>query len=125
MTRDQHPMFQVVARGIEDDIVVGALDGGDQIPSWHELSRQYSISPSTASSTTTSLARKGLLERRRGVGLFVSPTAREQLLRERSASFENDYLKPMLTEAHRLRLSLDVVVALIADRNPQVTRISS
>lgn len=110
-------MSETVARDIADDIITGRLHAGCQIPSLRELSERYEISPSTATASTRGLVQKGVLERRRGLGMFVARDAREQLLRERNASFDDDYVQPMLIEARRLGLSFETVTSLIAERN--------
>ena len=109
---------EVVARDLEDEIINGKLRAGDSIPSAHELSARYEISPSTASAATTKLARRGLVETRRGLGLFVTASARDAVLRERTYSFHAHYVEPMLAEAQRLGYSLRDVLGYLSAQDP-------
>lgn len=112
-------MSEIIARDIADDIVSGALNAGGRIPSLRELSQRYDVSPSTATAGTKRLMQKGVLERHRGLGLFVTESARDTLRRERKDSFESEFLAPMLSEAQRLGLSLEHVRQLISERSSQ------
>tara|TARA_B100000378_G_scaffold253907_1_gene230091 strand:+ start:745 stop:1158 length:414 start_codon:yes stop_codon:yes gene_type:complete len=113
---EQRPIAATVCRDLEDRILSETLSAGEQVPSWGALSTEYGISSSTAAAATNRLTRRGLLERRRGIGLFVSPAAREEIVRERSASFDEKYVAPLLEEARRLGYSVDDLLALLDGR---------
>jgi DNA-binding transcriptional regulator YhcF (GntR family) len=57
----------------------------------------------------------GLLEKRRGIGMFVADGARMRLLTERRQRFAERYVKPLVAEATRLGIDADELVALIRD----------
>jgi GntR family transcriptional regulator len=61
------------------------------------------------------LADDGLLEKRRGIGMFVATGARQRLLARRRAEFTQRYVKPLLTEAARLGIDTDELSALIKE----------
>ena len=58
----------------------------------------------------------GLLEKRRGIGMFVAVGARERLLDERRQRFAERYVEPMVAEANRLGIDVDALV----DAGPRV-----
>ena len=62
------------------------------------------------------LVDKGVLYKRRGIGMFVAPGARERLLAERRTAFADRYLEPLLAEARKLGLGPDDLSRLIRDR---------
>ena len=62
------------------------------------------------------LVDKGVLYKRRGIGMFVAPGARERLLSERRELFADRYLDPLLAEARKLGLGPDDLSRLIHDR---------
>ena len=62
----------------------------------------------------TLLADDGLLEKRRGIGMFVASGARKQLLAQRRDEFPSRYVEPLLTEAARLGIGADELVALVS-----------
>jgi GntR family transcriptional regulator len=62
------------------------------------------------------LVDKAVLYKRRGIGMFVAPGARERLLAERRAAFADRFIDPLLAEARTLGLSADDLSTLIRDR---------
>ncbi|HVC40946.1 MAG TPA: hypothetical protein VND54_03100 [Candidatus Saccharimonadales bacterium] len=54
-----------------------------------------------------------LLEKRRGIGMFVAAGARMRLLAERRKQFAERYVGPLVAEAGRLGIDADELVALI------------
>jgi DNA-binding transcriptional regulator YhcF (GntR family) len=61
------------------------------------------------------LADGGLLDKRRGIGMFVASGARKQLLAQRRDQFASHYVEPLLTEAARLGIGTDELVALVRE----------
>jgi GntR family transcriptional regulator len=61
------------------------------------------------------LADDGLLEKRRGIGMFVATGARQRLLARRRAEFTQRYVEPLRTEAGRLGIDTDELFALIKE----------
>ena len=51
------------------------------------------------------LVDKGVIYKKRGVGMFVSPDAREILIAERRESFFEQHIEPLKKEAIRLGIS--------------------
>ena len=62
------------------------------------------------------LTDKGVLYKRRGIGMFVAPGARERLVGERRAAFADRFVDPLLAEARKLGLGPDDLALLIRDR---------
>ncbi len=104
------PLFVQIAEQLADDIVDGRLAEGARAPSTNELAAFYRINPATAAKGINLLVDDGVLEKRRGIGMFVADGAREQLRAHRRKQFAEQYLDPMLAEAgagHRYRLAGD------------------
>ena len=78
MIDDGRPLFLHIAEAIEDSIVDGTLGEDEQAPSTNELAGFYRINPATAAKGVTLLADKGILLKRRGIGMFVAPGARDR-----------------------------------------------
>ena len=55
----------------------------------------------------------GLLEKRRGIGMFVAAGARMRLLAERRKQFAERYVGPLVAEAGQLGIEADELVGLI------------
>jgi GntR family transcriptional regulator len=109
------PLFAQVAERLMADIADGGLAEGERVPSTNELAAFYRINPATAAKGINLLADEGLLEKRRGIGMFVAAGARARLLARRRAEFTRRYVEPMLTEAARLGLGDDELLALIKE----------
>jgi GntR family transcriptional regulator len=112
---DGAPIFSQVAERLAAEIAEGALAEGDRVPSSNELAAFYRINPATAAKGINVLADDGLLEKRRGIGMFVAAGARERLLAARRQSFAERYVVPLVTEASRLGIDADELVALIRE----------
>lgn len=109
------PLFVQIAETLADDIADGSLAEGMRVPSSNELSAFYRINPATAAKGLNMLIDDGLLEKRRGIGMFVADGARERLLADRRKRFSEQYLEPMLAEAERLGIDTKTLISLIRE----------
>jgi GntR family transcriptional regulator len=109
------PLFAQVAERLAADIADGGLAEGERVPSTNELAAFYRINPATAAKGINVLADQGLLDKRRGIGMFVASGARATLLARRRAGFTDRYVEPLLTEATRLGIGSDELIALIKE----------
>jgi GntR family transcriptional regulator len=66
------PAYQRIQRNIRKTIDSGALRPGDAVPSERELARIHDVSLMTARHALATLQQEGLVERKQGVGTFVS-----------------------------------------------------
>jgi DNA-binding transcriptional regulator YhcF (GntR family) len=107
------PLFVQIAERLADEIADGGLAEGERVPSTNELAAYYRINPATAAKGLSMLTDDGLLEKRRGIGMFVAPGARQRLLGERRKRFAERYVEPLVAEASRLGIDADELVALI------------
>jgi GntR family transcriptional regulator len=112
---DGAPIFSQIAERLADDIAEGALAEGDRVPSTNELAVFYRINPATAAKGINVLTDDGLVEKRRGIGMFVSVGARERLLDERRKRFAERYVEPMVAEATRLGIDTDTLLSMIRE----------
>ncbi len=113
MNEDAGPIFRQVAAEIENAIVDGSLPEETQAPSSNELAAFHRINPATAAKGLNQLAIDGVLYKRRGVGMFVAPGAREQVLKRRRSEFADQYVRPLMTEAQKLGISARDLAAMI------------
>jgi GntR family transcriptional regulator len=109
-------LFLQIAESVEDAIIDGSLTEESQAPSTNELAAFHRINPATAAKGVNMLVDKGVLYKRRGIGMFVAPGARERLLDERRTAFADRYVEPLLAEARKLGLGPADLTALINDR---------
>ncbi len=116
MIEEGRALFLQIAESVEDSIIDGALAAEAQAPSTNELAAFYRINPATAAKGIAMLTEKGVLYKRRGIGMFVAAGARELLLAERRDAFAARYLDPLLAEARKLGLSPDDLGRLLTER---------
>ena len=109
------PLFVQIAEQIADDIVDGALAEGAKVPSTNELAAFHRINPATAGKGINMLVDSGIVEKKRGLGMFVAEGARDRLRAERRAHFAEQYIVPMLAEARRLGLNTSTLITLIRE----------
>ena len=105
--RDDQPIFQQIAEKIETTILDESLKVGDQVPSTNVFAKHYQINPATAAKGINLLVSQGVIVKKRGIGMFVTPEAREIILSKRKDEFYNDYILPLIQEAKRIDISED------------------
>jgi GntR family transcriptional regulator len=112
---DGAPIFSQVAERLASDIAEGTLAEGDRVPSTNELASFYRINPATAAKGINVLTDSGLVEKRRGIGMFVAAGAQARLLDDRRRRFAERYIEPMVAEATRLGIDADTLTSMIRE----------
>ncbi|NQT61679.1 MAG: GntR family transcriptional regulator [Candidatus Marinimicrobia bacterium] len=107
------PIYQQLAESIRQDILSGALPAEMAIPSVRQISVEYGLNPQTVLNATQLLIQEGLLEKRRGLGMFVQSSARKQLNRSASDRFKNETIQALVQEAQLLSISQTDLIKLI------------
>jgi len=115
-TADRRPLYAQVEDTLAARIGGGELHVGDRLPAEHELARQFSVSRITIRQTIQNLARRGLVEIRRGTGTFVSEPRIAHQLTALSGFVED-------MEAQGRRASARVVGRAIAPATAEVARV--
>lgn len=116
MIDEGRPVFVQVAEAIEAAILDGSLAEESQAPSTNELAAFYCINPATAARGVAMLTEKGILAKRRGIGMFVAAGAREILLGERRTAFAEKFVDPLLAEARRIGLGAADITRMLDER---------
>ena len=91
----------------------GFSASGDTLRFSSDTGINYRINPATAAKGINVLIDEGLLEKRRGIGMFVATGARDRLLTARRKGFIDRYIEPLVAEASRLGIDVDELVALV------------
>ncbi|MEO7126915.1 MAG: GntR family transcriptional regulator [Nakamurella sp.] len=113
MFDDSAPIFAQISEQLADGIADGSLAEGERVPSSNELAVFHRINPATAAKGVATLVEVGLLEKRRGVGMFVVCGAREKVLQARRAEFDKNYVEPLVAEASRIGISIELLTTMI------------
>jgi len=89
---DGQPIYRQLRDKVVAMILEGVLADGDALPSVRNVAAEFSLNPLTVLKGYQQLVDEGLVEKRRGRGMFVTPGARTQLLKgERQRFLEHEW----------------------------------
>lgn len=104
------PIYVQIADDIRAQILRGTLRAGDQLTSTTEYSATYRINPATVGKSFSILVDEGLVEKRRGIGMFVAEGARGALVADGRASYVEETLNPAVEAGLALGLDIDAII---------------
>lgn len=93
----------------------GHLKPGDAIPSVRQIAADFQLNPITVSRAYQELADEGVVEKRRGIGLFVIEGAREKLIAREREHFLREEWPATLTNLRRLGISADELITAMGE----------
>jgi GntR family transcriptional regulator len=109
---DDIPIYRQLRDRVVAMILEGVLTDGDALPSVRNVAAEYRLNPLTVLKGYQELVDEGLVEKKRGRGMFVNDGARQQLIKdERERFIEQEWPKVLETIE---RLGLDAA-SLLAD----------
>ncbi len=111
----EKPLFQQVADQIAEGIFNGAYLEGEQIPSTTEISKSYQINRATVLKGMNLLVERQLIEKKRGIGMFVLPGAQERVRSARKEEFLNKEVLEVVAEAKKLGITAEQLKQLIEE----------
>jgi GntR family transcriptional regulator len=88
-------------------ILDGTLPEGEALPSVRTVASEFQLNPITVSKSYQALVDEGLVEKRRGLGMFVRDGARKQLIESERAKFLNEEWPALLARIEQLGLNID------------------
>ena len=77
---DSQPIFLQIRQRIVEMILKRTVNEGEALPSVRQIATDLSVNPLTVTKAYDGLVDIGVVESRRGMGMFVNPGAREKLL---------------------------------------------
>ena len=102
-----------IAEAIEDAVITGELNEGDQVYSTNQFARLYGINPATAAKGINLLVEEGILYKKRGIGMFVADEARSKIVSKRRNRFIEEYITKLIREAEKLNLTKEELIDII------------
>lgn len=89
---ETQPIFVQIRERLTDMILSAAVKEGEALPSVRQIATDLSVNPLTVTKAYQSLVDLGVIEKRRGLGMFVAEGARKELLaHEREAFLKNEW----------------------------------
>jgi len=106
------PIYIQMADRLCDEILSGAYEDDDRIPSVREYAVLLEVNTNTAVKAYEQLAREEIIYNKRGLGYFVTKGAKKQILKERKKQFMKERLPELFRQMQLLDITLeDVKVA--------------
>ena len=104
-TNDQ-PIYQQVRDHVVSLIIDGVLKSGDPIPSVRQMAVEGGVNPLTVSKAYQELVDLNIVEKRRGLGMFITDSAKKELIKlERNKFMRGDW-PSLLKKADQLGIDL-------------------
>ena len=113
------PIYLQVAGMIRDAVAAGDLSEGEAIPSVREVSAEHGLNPQTVLNATKVLIDEGILEKRRGIGIFVKEGAQTSLLKVARQHFKTEELPAFMNRAKLLGFSGNEIQNLIRQKTKE------
>ncbi|MCG6872315.1 MAG: GntR family transcriptional regulator [Gammaproteobacteria bacterium] len=101
---DKQPIYLQIRDRIVALILEGRLAEGEAVPSVRSFAGEFKINPITVSKGYQQLSEEGLVEKRRGLGMFVADGARQRLRDSEREQFLNEEWPEIQTRIQRLGL---------------------
>lgn len=103
--RDDIPIYKQIKDMLVFSIINGNFKEGEAIPSVRQLAVELSVNPLTVLKATSELTDEGLLEKRRGLGMFVTNGIHESFTKKAKNNFINNELPLFMKRAEDLGIS--------------------
>ena len=103
---DNQPIYRQLRDRVVAMILEDTLKEGDPLPSVRSVAAEYQINPLTVLKGYQSLVDEGLVEKRRGLGMFVREGARRSLMKNEREQFLKNEWPQILQRIQRLGLDL-------------------
>lgn len=111
-----------IADRLCDEILADKYKDDDRIPSVREYAVLLEVNTNTAVKAYDELARANIIYNKRGLGYFVTPGAKQQILKERKQEFMKERLPELFRQMQLLGITLeDVKIAYDATFNEECT----
>ncbi len=104
---DKQPIYRQLRDRVVAMILDGVLKEGDPLPSVRNVAAEYRVNPLTVLKGYQELADEGLVESRRGLGMFINAGARDMLLQGERQKFLTEEWPRIHANIQRLGLKAE------------------
>ena len=115
-TNDKAIYIQIADR-LCDEILAGEYKDDDRIPSVREYAVLLEVNTNTAVKAYDELARANIIYNKRGLGYFVTPGAREAIMKQRKQAFMDQHLPELFRQMKLLGINKEEVCNLFDQYN--------
>jgi GntR family transcriptional regulator len=107
---DNAPIYRQLKERVVGMMLDGVLKPGDALPSVRQIAAEYQLNPITVSRAYQELADEALVEKRRGLGMYVIDGARDKLLASERERFLREEWPLVLDRIRRLGLDPEALI---------------
>ena len=105
------PIYIQMADRLCDEILSGVYKDDDKIPSVREYAVLLEVNTNTAVKAYEQLAREEVIYNKRGLGYFVTPGAKKQILKARKKEFMKERLPELFRQMRLLDITIDDITS--------------
>ncbi|MBT8141815.1 MAG: GntR family transcriptional regulator [Gammaproteobacteria bacterium] len=107
---DNQPIYRQLRDRVVAMILDGTLNDGDVLPSVRSVAAEYRLNPMTVMKGYQELVDADLVEKKRGLGMFVMPGASEKLMTSEREKFLQEEWPGIHNRIKRLGLDLNDLI---------------
>ena len=112
---DGAPIYLQLKERVIAMMLDGLLKPGDPLPSVRQVAAEYQLNPITVSRAYQELADEALVEKRRGLGMYVTEEAAKKLLLSERERFLQEEWPLVVERIQRLGLRMDELLKPVVD----------
>ena len=116
---DNAPIYRQLKERVVGMMLDGMLKPGDALPSVRQIAAEYQLNPITVSRAYQELADETLVEKRRGLGMYVTEGATGKLLASERERFLREEWPAMVERIQRLGLQVEDLLRRAASQEKQ------
>lgn len=114
---DNQPIYRQLRDRVVAMIIEGVLGDGDALPSVRNVAAEYQLNPLTVLKGYQALVDEDLVEKRRGLGMFVKEGARKKLTRDERQKFMEEEWPKVVEVIERLGIRPEELMKDIGKKN--------
>lgn len=107
---DKQPIYRQLRDLVVQRVMDGTFPEGEAVPSVRQVAADYKINHLTVAKAYQELVDMGLLEKRRGLGMFVAQGARNTLTDDEQSRFLEEEVPAFAQRVRMLGLEMEAVV---------------
>lgn len=112
-TNGLKPIYIQIAELIETEILNGHFSPDEKVYSQYQLAEMFTINPATAAKGLTLLLDAQILYKKRGLGMFVTPTAQGIIKTKRKNEVLKRLVNEIITESEQLEITKEELLEII------------
>jgi GntR family transcriptional regulator len=113
---DAQPIYRQLRDRVVTMILEGVLQDGDALPSVRTVAAEYRLNPLTVLKGYQELVDEGLVEKRRGRGMYVREGAGKALMKDERQAFLEEQWPAVVATIQRLNLDMEELLAQARDQ---------